>query len=169
MLCSVTYLSSVRELVTGSRVTFDPVITSSTAMTPLSGRSVHASAPHVNYSHVNQLTDSTLYDYLPTEWFVILRTAFMTCSHLNATLLFLSDCGILQFTLFPKLEQIGTAHSLIMHLKSTSDYSFYDYCCTILFILYFVILPCIFFVPIFRCTSYFCISISIVIVFVYYV
>jgi len=39
----------------------------------------------------------------------------MTCSHLNATLLFLSDCDILQFTLFPKLEQIGTAHSL--HLK----------------------------------------------------
>ena len=24
----------------------------------------------------------------------------------------------------------GTAHSLIMHLKSTSDHSFYDYCCT---------------------------------------
>ena len=31
--------------------------------------------------------------------------------------LFLSDCGIPQFTIFPKLEQIGTAHSLIMHLK----------------------------------------------------
>ena len=46
--------------------------------------------------------------------FVILRTASMTCSHLNATLLFLSDCGILQFTLFPKLELVGTAHSLIM-------------------------------------------------------
>jgi len=42
----------------------------------------------------------------------------------NPTLLFLSDCGILQFTLFPKLEQIGTAHSLIMHLKCTSDHSF---------------------------------------------
>jgi len=55
----------------------------------------------------------------------------------------------------PKLEQIGTAHSLIMHLKSTSDHSFYYYCCTILFILYFVILPCIFIVPIFHCTSYY--------------
>jgi len=63
----------------------------------------------------------------------------------------------------------GTAHSLIMHLKSTSDHSFNDYCCTILFILYFVILPCIFFVLTFHCTSYSCISISIVIVFVYYV
>ena len=48
----------------------------------------------------------------------------MTCSHLNVTLLFLSDRGILQFTLSPKLEQIGTAHSLIMHLKSTSDHCF---------------------------------------------
>ena len=45
----------------------------------------------------------------------------MTCSHLNATLLFISDCGILQFTLFPKLEQTGTAHSLITHLKSTNE------------------------------------------------
>jgi len=35
-----------------------------------------------------------------------------------------------------------------MHLKSTSDALFYDYCCTILFILYFVILPCIFIVPV---------------------
>jgi len=56
--------------------------------------------------------------------FVILRTASMTCSHLNATLLFLSNCGILQFTLSPKLEQIGTAHSLIMHLKSINDHCF---------------------------------------------
>jgi len=63
----------------------------------------------------------------------------MTCSHLNASLLFLSDCGI---------------------LKSTSDHSFYDYCCIILFILY---LACIVFVPIFHCTIDFCSSISIVI------
>jgi len=34
------------------------------------------------------------------------------------------DCGILQFTLSPKSEQIGTAHSLMMHLKSTSDHCF---------------------------------------------
>jgi len=46
--------------------------------------------------------------------------------------------------------------------KYQSSLFFNDYCCTILFILYFVILPCIFFVPTFHCTSYFCISISIV-------
>jgi len=40
-------------------------------------------------------------------------------------------------------------------LKSTTDHSFYDYCYTILFILYSVALPWIFFVPIFHCISYF--------------
>jgi len=58
--------------------------------------------------------DDIIFIINSSKRFVILRTACMTCSHLNATLLFLSDCGILQFTLFPKLEQVGTAHSLIM-------------------------------------------------------
>ena len=65
--------------------------------------------------------DDIIFRINSSNRFVILRTASMTCSHLNATLLFLSDCGILQFTLFPKLEQTGTAHSLITHLKSTNE------------------------------------------------
>jgi len=35
--------------------------------------------------------------------------------HPNVTLLFLSDCGILQFTVSPKSEQISFAHSVVMH------------------------------------------------------
>ena len=42
---------------------------------------------------------------------------------LNVILLFLSDCGILQFTQSPSHKKIGNAHSL-MHLKSTSDHCF---------------------------------------------
>jgi len=45
----------------------------------------------------------------------------MICSHLNVTLLFLSGCGILQFILFPRLEQIGIARSLTMYYRSISD------------------------------------------------
>ena len=59
--------------------------------------------------------DDIIFRINSSDRFVILRT------HLNATLLFISDCGILQFTLFPKLEQTGTAHSLITHLKSTNE------------------------------------------------
>jgi len=53
--------------------------------------------------------------------FVIPRTASMICSHLNVILLFLSGCSILQFILFPRLEQIGIARSLPMHYRSISD------------------------------------------------
>jgi len=45
----------------------------------------------------------------------------MICSHLNVILLFLSGCGILQFILFPRLEQICIARSLTMHDRSISD------------------------------------------------
>jgi len=41
--------------------------------------------------------------------------------HLNVILLFLSGCDILQFILFPRLEQIGIASSLTMHYRSISD------------------------------------------------
>jgi len=53
--------------------------------------------------------------------FAILRTASMICSHLNVILLFLSGCGILQFILFPRLEQISIARSLTMHYRSITD------------------------------------------------
>jgi len=42
----------------------------------------------------------------------------------TVTLLFMFHCDILQFIPSLKSEQIDTAHSLIMHLKSTSDYCF---------------------------------------------
>jgi len=50
------------------------------------------------------------------------------------TLLFLSDCGILQFNVSLKSEQIGAAHSWTMQLES--------YCCIIYFNVYFLDIAC---------------------------
>jgi len=42
--------------------------------------------------------DNTIFSRNSLNGFVILGTACVTSSHLNVTLLFLFDCGILQFT-----------------------------------------------------------------------